>query len=139
MGVAPRRFVACFMSKRTHDPALRDVVVRETESTGTDPAAAAEAWSALVDGRWRLIDRFERNGRCYWVALRIEPPLPLTHRERDVVELAALGKPNKLIGYELGISESGVATHLSAASRKLAAESRVDLIRLVLALRRGSS
>ena len=41
----------------------------------------------------------------------------------------AQGHANKLIGYELGLSPSTVAMHLSNASAKLGAKSRVELVR----------
>ena len=91
----------------------------------TDPEGATDAWNGLVTGRWSLVDRFERDGRRYIVARRNEHHLPdpraLTPRERAVAHLAALGKSNKLIGYELGISASTIAGHLSAAMKKLGA------------------
>jgi DNA-binding CsgD family transcriptional regulator len=122
--------------------ALRDAVLRSEKARGkqrrTDPEAATEAWTAMVSGRWSLVDRFERGGRRYIVARRNEHNLPdpraLTQRECVIANLAALGKPNKLIGYELGVSESAVGTHLSQAMRKLGAKSRVDLIQLVAQL-----
>lgn len=121
---------------------LRDAVARVERARGkqrkTDPEAAAEAWTALVSGRWSLVDRYERGGRRYVVARRNEHLVPdpraLTQRQRAIVHLAALGKTNKLIGYELGLSESTVGSHLSQAMRKLGAKTRVDLIRVVMQL-----
>ncbi len=123
--------------------ALRDAVLRSEKSRGkqrrSDPEEATEAWTALVAGRWSLVDRFERNGRRYVVARRNEHALPdpraLTQRERAIAHLAALGKPNKLIGYELGLSVSTIGSHLSRVMRKLGAKSRVDLIQLITHLR----
>jgi DNA-binding CsgD family transcriptional regulator len=116
---------------------LRDAVLRQDKARGSmrrkDPEAATEAWTALVDGRWSLVDRFERGGRRYLVARRNELALPdpraLTPRERAVAHLAALGKSSKLIAYELGVSESSVASRLASAKRKLRATSRVELVR----------
>ncbi len=72
-----------------------------------------------------------------WLARRNEQGCPdpraLGARERDVVALAALGKSNKLIAYELGLSPSTVGSHLSAAMRKLGVASRVELMRALLA------
>lgn len=64
-------------------------------------------------------------------------PRALTARERAVVHLAVLGKSNKLIAYELGLSTSTVATYLSWAMRKLRVTSRVELIRLARQLAGG--
>ncbi len=121
--------------------ALRDAVRRVETARGeqrrSDPEGATEAWTALVAGRWSFVDRFERGGRRYIVARRNEHAVPdpraLTSRERAIVHLAALGKTNKLIGYELGLAESTVGSHLSNAMRKLGARSRVDLIQLLMA------
>ena len=118
---------------------LRAAVLRQEKARGrarrADPEAATQAWSALVGGRWSLVDRFERGGRRFIVARRNTHALPdpraLTGRERAAAHLAALGKSNKLIAYELGLAESTVATHVASAVRKLGATSRVELVRLV--------
>ncbi|MGV3621623.1 MAG: helix-turn-helix transcriptional regulator [Archangium sp.] len=90
-----------------------------------------EQWRVMVDGRWSLVDHFDRDGRRYYVARRNTPALSgdgLTPRERQVAGFAALGHSNKLIAYELGLSTSTVATHLSSAAKKLGCTSRVQLI-----------
>ncbi|MDB4964228.1 MAG: hypothetical protein JWP01_4227 [Myxococcales bacterium] len=117
---------------------LREAVRQQERARGRmrrdDPAQATEAWKALVSGRWSLVDHYERGGRRYIAARRNDHTLPdpraLTPRERVVVQLAALGKSNKLIAYEIGLSASTVATHISAAMRKLRVKSRVELIEL---------
>jgi len=122
--------------------ALRAAVLRQERARGrerrTDPARATEAWTALVSGRWSLVDRFERGGRRFIVAHRNTHALPdprsLTERERTVAHLAALGKSNKLIAYEVGLGESTVATHLATAMRKLGVKSRIDLVQLLRGL-----
>jgi DNA-binding CsgD family transcriptional regulator len=107
-----------------------------------DPGQALELWQALVSGRWSLIEHFERDGRRYLVARRNDPgvtdPRTLSARERQVAWYAALGHPNKLIGYELGLGPSTVATHLRAAMNKLGVGSRSELIALVHALAHGT-
>lgn len=123
--------------------ALRAAVFRQEKARGAerrrDPAAATEGWTALVSGRWSLVDRFERGGRRYIVARRnehaVSDPRALTPRERAIAHLAALGKPNRLIGYELGLAESTVGSHLSTIMRKLGVRSRVELLELVSRLR----
>jgi DNA-binding CsgD family transcriptional regulator len=103
-----------------------------------DPGQALELWQALVSGRWSLVDHHEHDGRRYLIARRNDPgvsdPRALSLRERQVAWYAALGHPNKLIGYELGISMSSVATHLKLASKKLGVRSRPELIALVRGL-----
>ena len=77
-----------------------------------DPELALATWRGLVAGRWSLVDRFEADGRRYWVAHPNAPdardPRALTPRERQVAAFVALGHSNKLIAYELGISTSTV-------------------------------
>ena len=46
-----------------------------------------------------------------------------------MVGYAALGHPNKLIAYEMGLSASSIATYLARAAEKLGADSRPALIR----------
>lgn len=99
-----------------------------------EPAEALEIWRGLVEGRWTIVDHFDRDGRRYVVARRNDPEVAdrgvLTLRERQALGYAALGHSNKLIAYELGLSPSTVATHLSQAAHKLGARSRVELIRI---------
>jgi DNA-binding CsgD family transcriptional regulator len=97
------------------------------------PDAALEQWQALVSGRWSLVDRFESDGRTFLIA-KPNPPRPppvqqLTPRERAVVALAVLGRSNKLIAYELGLSLGSVGTYLQRAQRRLGVSSRAALIR----------
>jgi len=97
------------------------------------PDAAIEHWQALVSGRWSLVDRFESDERTFLIA-NPNPPRPrvvgrLTPRERAVVELAVLGRSNKLIAYELGLSLSSVGTYLQRAQRRLGVGSRAALVR----------
>ena len=101
----------------------------------TDPDRALFGWRALVAGRWSLIDQMEHDGRRYIVARENEPTVrghaSLTARERQVVEYAKLGHHNKLIAYELGISDSTVRVLLARASAKLGVRRREDLLRAV--------
>jgi DNA-binding CsgD family transcriptional regulator len=92
---------------------------------------AAAAWKALVDARWSLVDHFERDGRRFLVAQRNDPEAPsvdvLTVRERQVVALAAVGRANKEIAYELGIATSTVGVLLARAASRLGVRTRRDL------------
>jgi DNA-binding CsgD family transcriptional regulator len=120
--------------------ALRDMAVRidRARSLRRDRGEALELWRCMVDERWTVIDRFERDGRRYVVAYPNAPDPraaldALTARERAVSVAAALGHSNKVIAYELGTAESTVATLLTRASRKVGASSRVELVRIVRA------
>ncbi len=104
----------------------------------SDPDGAIGEWRPLVEARWTLYDHFERDGRRYYVARRNDPQVAeegLTLRERQVAGFAALGHSNKLIAYELGLKPSTVATHLSAAARKLGLSGRLELIQHLRASR----
>lgn len=52
----------------------------------------------------------------------------LTERQIDVMRLLSLGKPNKLIARELGISEGTVKIHLAAIFRALNVRNRVEAV-----------
>jgi FixJ family two-component response regulator len=59
----------------------------------------------------------------------------LTARERQVMVLVASGKPNKLIGSELGISEITVKAHRGKVMEKMKADSVADLVKMAGKLR----
>lgn len=102
-----------------------------------DLAETLELWQALVSGRWSLVDDFTDGGRRMLVAVpnktEIRASAVLTEREREVLGALALGHTNKLIAYELGLSVSSVATHLSRAASKLGVRGRVALVRALAA------
>jgi DNA-binding CsgD family transcriptional regulator len=104
-----------------------------------DPDEAISIWRGLVVGRWSLVDSFDYGGRRHLIARRNDVTTPawkaLTARERQIVAYAALGHSNKLIAYELGLSLSTVAMHLSRAAARVGARSRVELITTYTAAR----
>lgn len=118
---------------------LRDAVVSMMRARGArrrrDAAGALEDWRALVSGRWSLVDHFDTDGRRFLVARRNAPNAPaiggLSEREGCVARLAALGHPNKVIAYELGMSSRQAAADLATAMAALGARSRFDLIRIL--------
>src|SRR6202012_928244 len=57
----------------------------------------------------------------------------LTGREREVMEQLVLGKSNKLIAHELGISPRTVEIHRARVQEKLKARDLSDLVRLARA------
>jgi DNA-binding CsgD family transcriptional regulator len=100
-----------------------------------DPEAALSLWKGLLDGEWSLVERFERDGRRYYVACKNpvdgQGPRSLTQREREVVELASRGHTNKLAAYTLGLSEASTSLHLTRAMKKLGVRTRAELAILV--------
>lgn len=57
----------------------------------------------------------------------------LTERERQVMELMAAGRPNKIIAYELDISPRTVEIHRARVMEKMHAKSLAELVRMVVA------
>jgi DNA-binding CsgD family transcriptional regulator len=127
--------------------ALQESVGRIERARGslreTDPDSAVEGWQALTDARWSIVDHFERGGRRYLVAVENAPavagPDVLSTREQQVLSAAAAGRSNKLIAYELGLSDSTVRVLLARAAKKLRVRTRAELIALFRAHRRASA
>lgn len=85
--------------------------------------AGGELWvgRALLSRLLRLVDtRLPRPPADNWSA-------PLTEREREVAQLAAIGDSNLAIATALGITERTVKAHLKAAFDKLQVSDRLQL------------
>jgi DNA-binding CsgD family transcriptional regulator len=119
---------------------LRQAVLRVDRARGKlrreDAARALELWKGLVDAQWTLVDHFDADGRRFVVATKnpflVNRSLRLTLRERQVAALVAAGHSNKLVAYELGISQGTVASTLSRALQKLGVRSRTELVALAV-------
>jgi DNA-binding NarL/FixJ family response regulator len=109
---------------------LRQSVLERSRTKEAD-LAGDPAWNAVLAGRWSLVDRFDSDGRRFVVAYRNPPgvldPRRLTPREEGVTALAAIGRSNKEIAGQLGVTQSTVATLLAAALSKLGLSSRTML------------
>lgn len=97
-------------------------------------AAGEQLWGRLVDGSWSVVEAFTGAGRRVFVAQPVqstEGGNALTWREEQVVALAAMGHSNKVIAYQLELTESTVGSHLKRALEKLGLRSRIELVQIV--------
>ena len=91
---------------------------------------ALEAWNAIVDGEYSIVDSVERSGRRQLVAVRVSSRgRPLSPDEAAVVREVARGHSNKRVGDTLGMSANAAAICLGRAMRKLGCPDRSTLIR----------
>jgi FixJ family two-component response regulator len=58
----------------------------------------------------------------------------LTEREREVLDLLTLGKQNKVIAQELGVSPRTIEIHRARVMEKMDAQSVAELVRMMLDL-----
>jgi FixJ family two-component response regulator len=93
----------------------------------TKPIDSGELLGAVTRALARDAEQRERKASLEEAALRVAA---LTPREREVFQLVALGRPNKRIASELGISEKTTKVHRGRMMHKLGAQSVVDLVRL---------
>ncbi len=99
----------------------------------SQPYEALEIWTALVDGRYSLVEYEDTDGKCYMLARRNEPcaaePAALDPRERQAVQYAVMGHSDALIAYELGLPVAEVSAIIQRALVKLSLDSRDQLVR----------
>lgn len=79
-------------------------------------------------------DRAWHEEQCLIAALR-ERFASLTPREREVMTQVAMGRLNKEIAYDIGVSEITIKIHRGRVMRKMAASSLPDLVRIARKLR----
>jgi DNA-binding CsgD family transcriptional regulator len=90
------------------------------EIGGTNPTDDPSSIQEFITGKVHsLLDRINSNG-------------PLSLREMEVLNYAALGKSNKQIAEIIGLSESTIKNHFSSTLRKLHANDRTHAVTLAL-------
>ena len=102
-----------------------------------EPAELARAVRAAQDGQ-AIIDPTVASRLVETISAGTTIPDEidgLTGREREVLELIALGRSNKRIALELGISEKTVKTHVGHVLAKLGVSDRTQAA--LLAVQRG--
>jgi DNA-binding CsgD family transcriptional regulator len=130
---------AARQSKATlsEDPVLRNAVLEQAAAllTPLEQSAAQSFGRELVHGEWKLIQRFDRDGRRFFVWQKDEAEKSagraLTGRERVVLARVARGLGDRAVSAELGCSTSTVATHRLRAMAKLGIGSRTLLAQVL--------
>jgi DNA-binding NarL/FixJ family response regulator len=105
-----------------------------TRAMRANPLGALRLWTALVAGRWSLVDRTDSDGRRFVLARRNDPApagqASLSRRQQQVLFYASVGWSFKQIAYALGLSSEGSVTrHVRAGLDALGIASRTELIR----------
>lgn len=99
-----------------------------------DPDASVATWTALIEGRWSVVDDYDSDGRRHLVAIanapEIQSSLALTPVQIMVANLLGEGRAQKFIAYELGLSQSRVSSLIDEAMARLGLVRRADLIAL---------
>ena len=90
-----------------------------------------DAWRALVDGRWTIVERFDSDGRRLLVARKnppgAHPNLLLSPMEQHIMIMRAQGLSLKAIQYELGVTVSKISFAIKSGLQKLGLTSEVEL------------
>jgi len=127
--------------------ALRDQLRRaalafdqsRTRQARKDVDQATRRWRPLVESSWTLLDECDSDGRRFIVAVDNRPPTrvpqgQLSEREHQVLTQANLGHTNKVIAYELGLSDATVRVLIHRAARKLGTSTRAETLAKFAAL-----
>jgi two-component system, LuxR family, response regulator FixJ len=70
-----------------------------------------------------------------WISPAVRECLQLlTPREREVLALIVIGKPNKVMASDLGVSQRTVEIHRARVMEKMQAGSVAQLVRMALAI-----
>jgi hypothetical protein len=100
-------------------------------------------WRAVADGRYRLVECFDRGGCRYYVLYENVDDLPcalaLDARERALAEAVGRGESEKAVAFTMGVTPSAVSAILRTTLLKLGLRTRIELALLVGALGAPSS
>jgi two-component system, LuxR family, response regulator FixJ len=93
----------------------------------------------LIDRVQRALEKDRANRAELLERARIrERRDSLTPREREVLELVASGKPNKVMAADLSLSQRTVEIHRARVMEKMGASSLAQLVRMVLDLQEST-
>ncbi|RZI44845.1 response regulator transcription factor [Herbaspirillum sp. HC18] len=96
--------------------------IEKSSNVGIYPAVA----SLVLSGGTFFPSELARTDACN--ATTGNPPVALTARQKEVLELLVDGKPNKIIAATLGLSEGTVKNHVGALLERFKVKSRSQLI-----------
>jgi FixJ family two-component response regulator len=114
---AMKNGAADFLEKPFNDQTLLDAVHRALAAAGAGAGAAESPAAVAASARVAILDRLQE----------------LTPREREVMELVAEGRPNKVVATRLGLSTRTVEVHRAKVMEKMGARSLADLVRMAIA------
>lgn len=101
------------------------------------PEVGADALEELLRaGRLRYVAELSSGGARTFLLEELADALPFSTRERQVLELLALGQTTKEIAFELGIAPPRVSTLLDTVRRTMGFHGNRQLRRLVAAIAR---
>jgi DNA-binding NarL/FixJ family response regulator len=95
------------------------ILKRNLEDMGENSEEPASIQEYVTEKVQILLDRINNHG-------------PLSLRETEVLNYAAMGKSNKQIAEIIGLSESTIKNHFSSTLRKLNANDRTHAVTLAL-------
>ena len=110
------------------------MAVRAMKAGAVDFIEKPFADTTILDSVQRALSRADQPRADQALATEAEARLQaLTPREREVLERLVLGRPNKIIAFELNISPRTVEIHRARVMEKMQADSLSHLVRLALA------
>jgi DNA-binding CsgD family transcriptional regulator len=96
-------------------------------------------WTALVDGRWSLVEHTDSDGQRHYLAFENTPRAQayraLTERESIVVDQSIQGLAGRYIAYSTGLTPARISRLLTSAATKLGFHNRLELVRVASTLR----